>query len=65
MIINKKGRLFKAGYITHGEGGMIMKRVGLNERQIETVAYVKKNGRITNKEFANKLDILERIGRHG
>jgi ATP-dependent DNA helicase RecG len=28
-----------------------MKKLGLNERQIKAVLYVKKNGRITNKEY--------------
>lgn len=34
-----------------------LKRMGLNERQIEAVAYVKKNGRIANKEYQAILKI--------
>lgn len=34
-----------------------LKKLGLNERQIKVVAYVKEKGRITNKEFQEYFDV--------
>ncbi len=34
-----------------------LKRLGLNERQIEAVGYVKKNGKITNREYKAVLKV--------
>lgn len=34
-----------------------LKRMGLNERQIEAVSYLKKSGRITNKKYQAILKI--------
>ena len=34
-----------------------LKKMGLNDRQIEAVKYVKKNGKVTNKEFQSILKV--------
>lgn len=34
-----------------------LKKVGINDRQIEAVKYVKKNGKITNKEYQGILKV--------
>ncbi len=38
-----------------------LKEIGLNERQIKAVMYVKKEGKITNKEYQNVTGIKERL----
>ena len=38
-----------------------LKGIGLNERQIRAVMYVKENGRITNKEYRGMFDISDRM----
>ena len=37
-----------------------LKKLGLNERQIKAVEFVKENGKITNKEYQNLNDVSER-----
>ena len=37
-----------------------LRKIGLNERQIKTVMYVKEKGRITNKEYQVICSISER-----
>jgi len=37
-----------------------LKKIGLNDRQIKAVAFVKENGRITNNEYQNLNDVSER-----
>lgn len=34
-----------------------LKKMGLNERQIKAVIYVKENGKITNKEYQNIVQV--------
>jgi ATP-dependent DNA helicase RecG len=38
----------------------ILQKMGLNDRQIKAVLYVKKNGKITNREYRSMLDISDR-----
>lgn len=37
-----------------------LKRLGLNERQMEAVGYVKKNGKITHSDHQNLCKVSER-----
>ena len=37
-----------------------MRKIGLNERQIKAVMYVKEKGKITNKEYQSIADISKR-----
>jgi ATP-dependent DNA helicase RecG len=37
-----------------------LKRIGLNERQIKGVAYVKKRGKITNSDYQKLCNVSER-----
>jgi len=36
-----------------------LRKMGLNERQIKAVMYVKEKGRITNKEYQNVANVKE------
>jgi len=38
-----------------------LRKMGLNERQIKAVMYVKEKGRITNKEYQNVANVKERL----
>ena len=37
-----------------------VKRLGLNERQIKAVRYVKENGKISNSDYQELLDVARR-----
>ncbi len=38
----------------------VLNRIGLNERQIQAVKYVKEKGRITNKEYQENFGLMKR-----
>ncbi len=38
-----------------------LRKMGLNERQVKAVMYVKEKGRITNKEYQNVANVKERL----